>query len=370
MNSSSVLRADLTGLLLEGILFGCFTILYPISLWMLVYKHRRRGYTRLGMFLFAIVTTMFLLALTHLTLLADDVIEDFANHSAVANGPLIFLVSGSGHSTTVASIVIHAVVSWIGDIFMTIGESAFGRHEEHPIRDPRKTFVHALQGRPGRARTPSVDGRSPRRGARYSVQDVTPPPLPSRACGDGFATVVTGLCVYAFKNSHLDGGEALYADNVYALMTTYLALVLAMNITTLALILGQLMRHDRMIREYRVDAPGPTMPWRVARTIVQSEAVYSATILANLILYVTRSSGFFVTSFMLPPLVGISFTLIITHSGLDEIMGQLKMANDAAHDLEWVVNKSLKDSLATTSLQSSWTAVTVSTSSQTSLHGT
>lgn len=152
------------------------------------------------------------------------------------------------------------------------------------------------------------------------------------------------------------------------------------------------MRHDRMIREYRVDVPGPTMPWRVARTIVQSEGVYSATILANLILYVTRSSGFFVTSFMLPPLVvscrlccivtlnspahahthcqGISFTLIITHSGLDEIMGQLRLANDAAHDLEWVVNTSLKDSLATTSIQSSFTAVTVSTSSEISLHGT
>ncbi|KAL1943749.1 hypothetical protein VTO73DRAFT_4194 [Trametes versicolor] len=326
MNSSSVLRADLTGLLLEGILFGCFTILYPISLWMLVYKHRRRGYTRLGMFLFAIVTTMFLLALTHLALLADDVIEDFANHSAVANGPLIFLVSGSGHSTTVASIVIHAVVSWIGDIFMTYRVFVIWNRSWKAIILPCLLFMGTC--------------------------------------------VVTGLCVYAFKNSHLDGGEALYADNVYALMTTYLALVLAMNITTLALILGQLMRHDRMIREYRVDAPGPTMPWRVARTIVQSEAVYSATILANLILYVTRSSGFFVTSFMLPPLVGISFTLIITHSGLDEIMGQLKLANDAAHDLEWVVNKSLKDSLATTSLQSSWTAVTVSTSSETSLHGT
>lgn len=67
---------------------------------------------------------------------------------------------------------------------------------------------------------------------------------------------------------------------------------------------------------------------------------------------------------------GISFTLIITHSGFDEIMGQLKLANDAAHDLEWVVNNSLKDSLAITSIRSSFTAVTVSTSSDISLHGT
>lgn len=75
-----------------------------------------------------------------------------------------------------------------------------------------------------------------------------------------------------------------------------------------ALILGRLMQHDRIIRNYRADSPGPTIPWRVARTIVQSEAVYSATILANLVLYVIRSTGFFVTAYMLPPLV-VSFIL-------------------------------------------------------------
>lgn len=51
-------------MLLEGILFGCFAILYPISLWILLYKHGCRGYSRLGMLLFAIVTIMFVLALT------------------------------------------------------------------------------------------------------------------------------------------------------------------------------------------------------------------------------------------------------------------------------------------------------------------
>lgn len=51
-------------MLLEGILFGCFAILYPISLWILLYKHGWRGYSRLGMMLFSIVTIMFVLALT------------------------------------------------------------------------------------------------------------------------------------------------------------------------------------------------------------------------------------------------------------------------------------------------------------------
>ncbi|KAL1943745.1 hypothetical protein VTO73DRAFT_4190 [Trametes versicolor] len=318
LNSPSILRAQLTGLLLEGILFGCFAILYPISLWILLYKHGWRGYSRLGMMLFSIVTIMFVLALTHLVLLAETIIEDFADHSTDANGPLFFLLTGRGRGTTVASIVIHAVVSWIGEIFMAY-----------------RVFI--VWGRSWKAIV-----------------------LPcSLLAGTG---VTIGFCVHAFKNSHLDVTEALYADNVSAFMTTYLALVLAMNIITLALILGRLMQHDRIIRNYRADSPGPTIPWRVARTIVQSEAVYSATILANLVLYVIRSTGFFVTAYMLPPLVGISFTLIITHSGFDEIVGQLKQANDVGHDLDWVVNRSLKESRPTSSVVPSSLAVTASAS--------
>lgn len=46
-------------------------------------------------------------------------------------------------------------------------------------------------------------------------------------------SVTIGFCVHSFKNSHLDVTEVLYADSVSAFMTTYLALVLAMNIITL-----------------------------------------------------------------------------------------------------------------------------------------
>ncbi len=46
-------------------------------------------------------------------------------------------------------------------------------------------------------------------------------------------TVTIGFCVHAFKNSHLDVTEAIYADDVSVFMTAYLTLVLAMNITTL-----------------------------------------------------------------------------------------------------------------------------------------
>lgn len=64
-NGVTHIRLQLVGLLIDGLLFGCFSVLYSISLWILVYKHRRhgRGSTRLGVWMFAIVTVMFLLAL-------------------------------------------------------------------------------------------------------------------------------------------------------------------------------------------------------------------------------------------------------------------------------------------------------------------
>ncbi|EIW52815.1 uncharacterized protein TRAVEDRAFT_31879 [Trametes versicolor FP-101664 SS1] len=84
------------------------------------------------------------------------------------------------------------------------------------------------------------------------------------------------------------------------------------------------MRYDSIVRRYCTTTPGPTVHRKVARTIVQSEAVYSASILAQLVLYLTHSTYFLVAGYIFPPLVGISFTLIITHVGFDDIMGQLE----------------------------------------------
>lgn len=63
------------------------------------------------------------------------------------------------------------------------------------------------------------------------------------------------------------------------------------------------MSYDSIVRRYCTTTPGPTVHRKVARTIVQSEAVYSASILAQLVLYLTHSTYFLVAGYIIPPLV-------------------------------------------------------------------
>lgn len=131
------------------------------------------------------------------------------------------------------------------------------------------------------------------------------------------------------------------------------------------------MWHKRMIRLHDADILGPSIHRTVARTIIQSEALYSVTVGATLASYVARSDIFYVGSCMVPPLVvrlqtksssshifanadtgpnvqGISFTLIITHVGFDDIKREISAANNAdlsKLDFQRVVDSSGGDSL-------------------------
>lgn len=73
--------------------------------------------------------------------------------------------------------------------------------------------------------------------------------------------------------------------------------------SVLALVIGRLMWHERMVRLHDANVPGPSIHWTVARTIIQSEALYSASVCGNLASYVARSEIFFTFACMVPPLV-------------------------------------------------------------------
>lgn len=127
------------------------------------------------------------------------------------------------------------------------------------------------------------------------------------------------------------------------------------------------MWYERMVRLHHVDEiSAPSIQRTVVRTIIQSEALYSATIVATLASYAARSEAFYVCTSMVPPLVvravvnfpaylylrrvylqGISFTLIITHIGFDDIKRQMTEANNAdlsRLDFQRVVDSSGEDS--------------------------
>ncbi|KAI0819723.1 hypothetical protein BC628DRAFT_968367 [Trametes gibbosa] len=311
-----LLRDSLLALLFEALLLGCLGTLYPISLWMLVYRHRRHRsrYTRTGLWLFAIVTAMLALATTHFALIARATIAAFTRNSTTPDGPMLFWLSGGEDFAYVTGALLSICLTVIGDNFMMY-----------------RIFV--LWGR------------------RW-VSIVLPAFLL-------LGTIAAGIaCAYAYTRTGLPVAEALYTDRVYATMTSFLVLVLVTNVTILALLLGRLSWHaraaTRAARLLNADTAMISMHWEVARTILQSEALYSATVVANLVAYVTHSRLLFLTTTALPPLVGISFTLIITHVGFHEIMAQVNAADgEYLSAIRWAVANSNPKSASLPSVRSS-----------------
>ncbi|KAI0631537.1 hypothetical protein C8Q77DRAFT_143064 [Trametes polyzona] len=277
-------RYQLLSALVGTLLFGCFATLYPISLWMLVYKHRlsRRGrYTKIGIWLFAIVTILFLLAIAHFVLLICLAFAPFTSDSAVVGESV---PSESRSATADLAITMSALLAtvchFIGSAFMTY-----------------RVFI--------------VWGRR-----RVSIT------LPIML----LLTTFAGITITAANTS--DGDEVglmarMFESNAFPLVISTLALTLLTNITLLVLLLGRLVCHGRMLRQYRVNVDAPAIHWKVARTVLRSEGLYCAAIIANLVAFSARSYVVVVTLNILPQLGGISFTLIITHTGFSEIMAQL-----------------------------------------------
>ncbi|KAH9847067.1 hypothetical protein C2E23DRAFT_765856 [Lenzites betulinus] len=300
MGYAPLLRDSLLALLIEALLLGCLGTLYPISLWMLVYRHRRRRlqHARMGIWLFAIVTAMVALATAHFILISRAAISALVDNSSIPDGALLFWLSGGEDSAYTTGALLGTCLTAIGDSFMVY-----------------RVFV--------------VWGR------RW-VAIILPISLLLAAIASGITSA------FAFARTGLSISEALYTDEVYAAMTSFLAIALAKNVTLLAFLLGRLLWHGRAAtkaaRELNTNTAMFTTHWEVVRTIVQSEALYSATLVANLAAYLTHSRLLFLTTNALPPLIGISFTLIITHVGFHDIMSQVKEADGARpSSIRWAV---------------------------------
>ncbi|OSD00315.1 hypothetical protein PYCCODRAFT_1353530, partial [Trametes coccinea BRFM310] len=115
--------------------------------------------------------------------------------------------------------------------------------------------------------------------------------------------------------------DGLLSPVVYKPMIAYFSLTLLTNITTTLLLLGRIMWHDTEMRRAfgRYNAASKSH-WQVMKTIIQSQVLYSSVVVINLVLYIVRSNGVYITFAVLPPLVGISFTMIIARIGLSDAL--------------------------------------------------
>ncbi|KAI9058913.1 hypothetical protein FKP32DRAFT_1191096 [Trametes sanguinea] len=290
MAQFSFLRAEILVLFVESLLSGVHSILYTISVWILLYRRRRgrRSRSSFNWWMFVVVTTMYILAIAHLIVDMLHIMTAFVDHWSDPGGPLAYYGHEGVVPSYLAAPVFFALLTLEGDCFMAYRIFIVWRRELKSLVLPLLLIA-----------------------------------------GDVVAAAITGfeLC----KNPESDP-NGLLAPSIYGPLIAYFVMTLVTNIVLSLLLLGRLMWHDReMRRAFGAHDAASRAHWQVMKTIIQSEAIYSIGVIVNLVLYIVRSNAVFITFAALPALVGISFTMIIARIGLSDALDD---SSGASHSSE------------------------------------
>ncbi|KAI0758656.1 hypothetical protein BD413DRAFT_599246 [Trametes elegans] len=278
MSDDSLLTIEVLVLFVETLLFGGFAVLYPISVWILMYRERRDRRSRMGVWMFATVTFMFLLALVHLAFDLQYALLGFVKYSSTPGGPEPFYKSkGDWTPAHTADPILFAILTLSGDSFMTYRVYLVWERKIMPIILPMVLILGTI-----------------------------------------VSAVFIGIELYGASDSI---GQGFYAAKAFPAMIAYFVLTLLTNSSMTFILLWRVLRSVQETRQYRLGTMASSVHWKVMRTIIQSELAYSIAVVLNLAAYVAHSNLVLVTFAALPPLVGISFTMIITRIGLSEVVG-------------------------------------------------
>ncbi|KAI0758645.1 hypothetical protein BD413DRAFT_289419 [Trametes elegans] len=268
------LYAHMIAFAVEAVLFGALCILYPLSIWLLWLRRGRRGRKGFGLRLLVLTTLMFLLSATTVGV---DTANSFIGYTMqsgqgpVASFAYFYQLNAPAYAMKT---VLFSVLTMLGDGFMAFR-------------------VYVVWGRNLRVLGPSL-------------------PLL-------ISTFATGLySAYALHKS----SNVSSVNTARTGASIFLSLSLITNVTITSLLLGRLLWCERQMRVHRLQTD-ISVHWKVMKTIILSEVWYSAALVVNLALYASDSSILFVTLDALPPLVSISFTLIIVGVGLGEAMDDM-----------------------------------------------
>ncbi|KAI0764141.1 hypothetical protein BD413DRAFT_194384 [Trametes elegans] len=208
MGDISLFRAELTSLLIESLLFGCFCVLYLVSLWTLAFRRRSHGPSdSIGKCFLVMVTVMLVLSMTHLVIIGENIIWSFSDYNG-PGGVSAALLSPRRDTSLIASMAITAVLTLAVDNFMVRSTPSAPRSADcKPIRP--QTQVYRIFVVWDRAWLPIV--------------------LPSVCM---FGTVAgAAACAYEFYHARLGITQAMYSEQrMYVALATFLACSLAANL--------------------------------------------------------------------------------------------------------------------------------------------
>ncbi|KAI0632632.1 hypothetical protein C8Q77DRAFT_1118742 [Trametes polyzona] len=262
-------RAELIALFLESMVFGAFTVLYAIAIWILLYREKTRGKTTLNRMLFGTTTVMWILSVAHLAIDVVRAIEGFVVWGGTPGGTNAFYGKISD-PTEVAKNAVYVTMTLVGDTFVAYR-------------------LYVVWGR---------------------VWWILGVP-----CAMLLATATAGFgaCVELGLSKE---GNAIFAENLQPWIRAFFALSLTTNLLATFLIAARIMWSNRRLRKYRAGAAAASSHWEVIETMIQSAAIYSAALASLLGTYLTGSNAQYVCLDVLQPLIGVVFTLIIIRVGL------------------------------------------------------
>ncbi|KAM5545500.1 hypothetical protein V8D89_000837 [Ganoderma adspersum] len=269
-----IARAELIALFTESLVFGAFTVLYAIAIWILLYREKKRSKSTLNKMLFATSTIMWVLSVAHLALDVDRAIQAFVVNGGIAGGTEMFYQTLS-NPTEVAKNVIYITMTLVGDTFVTYRLFVVWNHSWLIIVLP----VTLL--------------------------------LATAVAGYG-ACVEIGL---------VKGVGAIFAESLQPWIRAFFSLSLTTNLIATLLIAARIVWMNRRVKTYRAAAGGSH--WEVVETLVQSAAVYSAALASLLGTYLAGSNAQYICLDILQPLIGVVFTLIIIRVGLGYTMAEV-----------------------------------------------
>ncbi|KAH9912966.1 uncharacterized protein BXZ73DRAFT_82059 [Epithele typhae] len=275
-------RAELIALFIESVVFGVFTILCALSVWILFSRERRQARTRLNRILILTSILMWLLSAVHLCLDIQRVTVAFIIENTSPDGPLNFFLRIS-NPTFLAKMAVYIANTLVGDAFMVF-----------------RLYV-------------------------IWARDVRVVLLPGALI---LTTAVAGFGA-VYKMAVTTGPTSIFDPAFQPWLRAFFILSLIVNLLASGLISARILWASRQLRR---DSPAAAAAsrWEIVETVVQSAAVYSAVILAVFATYLARTNGQYIALDALQPLIGLTFTLIITRVGLGYTLSDFSARLSAA----------------------------------------
>ncbi|KAH9900672.1 hypothetical protein C8Q73DRAFT_636519 [Cubamyces lactineus] len=293
-DSFPLAMAEIVALFMESMLFGAFSVLYVIAIWILLYRKRISSRVRLNRMLFLTSTTLWFLCSAHLTIVVIRAVQGFAVGGEHPDGANDYY-SRVSDPTEVAKDAVYNLTTFVADSFVTYRLWIVWNRTWWILIVPSILLL-------------------------------------------GTAAVGIGVCV---EIARTEVGSAIFAPNLQPWIRSFFTISLATTLFVTVFIAARLIWADRQSRELRAMGSAANSHWKVLETIIQSAAIYSAALVSSIGTYLAGSNAHYVCLDCIQPLIGITFTLIIIRIGLAPAVDNT-VHRGAAHDVHCSIQGQLR----------------------------